>query len=164
MASDTEYSFEMFALRRDLLAMVAEKVREGQPEVAKQKGKTMVLRRSSKHNSRNAEAFETAFENAQDMIAAGGNVELEIEAAPPVLRDEDHDGVIVGSEIDGRVTEIIRSIDNSGWGGSEESIYPVVAHDSGYRVCLCPAQKNFIICKHTLARVIERNKPVPVQS
>jgi len=163
MASDSSYTFEMFDLRRALLAKVAQEIRNGNPRQAKREGKRLVLARSTRNNSRNAKAFATAFENARDLIADDGDVDLEIESAPPVVRFEAHDGAIKGHQIDGPVTELIRSIDRSGWGDPEESVYPVIDHESGYRVCSCPAQKNFIVCKHTLARIIERNQPAPVQ-
>jgi len=162
MPSDSDYTFEMFDLRENLLAAVAKQVREGEPRLAEQDGKRMILRNATKNNSQNAKAFQTAFENAQELITDGGDTELKVEEAPALLRDDDHDGVIEGHQIDGRVVELIRSIDRSGWGESEETVYPVVAHDSGHRVCTCPSQKYHIVCKHTLARVIERNEPAPV--
>jgi hypothetical protein len=159
---DHEYSFEMFDLRRELLAMVAAEIRDGNPRVAKRKGARMVRQRSEWNGDRNADAFETAFERARELISDDGDTDIEIEDAPSIIRDGDHDGVIQGPEIDGDVAELIHSIDRSGFGDPETTTYPVVDHASGYRVCTCPAQKNFIVCKHTLARVIERNQPAPV--
>lgn len=151
-----EYEFEMFDLRKTVLALVAEHAREDTLSEAKFDGKRLIRRYAESNASKAASAFATAFENAMEMVREDTKLEIEIEdASQRILAD--HDGEIAPSEIEGEVTELIRSIDKTNF-TTEESEYPVVQHSSGFRVCTCPAQKYYIVCKHTLARVIERNR------
>lgn len=87
--------------------------------------------------------FGTIFENAVEIVT--GKKEINIEDA--ILND--HDGEIEPSEIDGESVEVVKS-----YSGNQ---YPVVQHPSGYRICTCPSQKYQLVCKHTVARILERN-------
>lgn len=160
MPSNNDYELEMFPLRRDVLAMVAECARNDELWHAKTKGKRMIRRRANSENpSKVAKAFATSLENARDIVHERGDHDIVIEDMPPIL--DDHDGEIQPSEIQGDAVEVIRSIDTSGYGRAETTVYPVYRHDpSGWRVCSCPSQKYHIVCKHTLARVVERNLPL----
>lgn len=155
--SATEYEFEMFDLRKELLAMVAENAREDQLHRARNEGARRILTRGEGNVEKAAKAFKTSFDKAKEIVEKGGDHDLEIEEMPAIL--EDHDGEIQPGEIDGKAVELIRSIDQSGFGEPQTSLYPVVDHPSGYRVCTCPSQKYYVLCPHTLARVIERNWP-----
>lgn len=156
MSATSDYEFEMFDLRKDVLAAVAEKAREGDLVGAKHEAKRLILRRATKNPSKNANAFETSFEKARDMVTEGGDYDLEIEDMPPIL--DGHDAEIDPStEIEGEPIEVITSSEKTGFGEPDTSTYPVVAHPSGFRICTCGAQKYYIICPHTLARVLERN-------
>lgn len=166
MAQSTDdYEFEMFDLRKRLLAGIAECVREGDFHKAKTEAKH-IIRLNAEGNGeavdKQVKAFATSFDKARELVEEGGDTNLEIADMPPIL--EDHDGEIEGDEIVGDAVELVRSVDRSGFGDPETSLYPVVDHPSGYRVCTCPSQKYHLVCKHTLARIIERDwedAPVP---
>ncbi|ERJ05105.1 Zinc finger SWIM-type protein [Halorhabdus tiamatea SARL4B] len=156
MAQSDDYEFEMFSLRKDTLALVAKEVREGNLTKAKRKGKNEIETRSEGDAQENGKAFVSSFEKGVEMVEAGGDYEIEIADMPSIL--EEHDAEIdPNTEINGEAAGVIRSHDHSGFGEAETSTYPVVHHESGFRVCTCAAQKYYIVCPHTLARVIERN-------
>jgi hypothetical protein len=149
------YKFELHDLREDILRKTAEGARccESQYELREVKFEIQKqIRRkvtdTKKSPSEVAQEFGTSFENGIDIVT--GESKMEIEDMPPLL--EDHDGAIKPSEIDGESIEVIHTRT-----GSESTEYPVVNHSSGYRICTCPSQKYHLVCKHTLARIIERN-------
>lgn len=149
------YEFELHDLREDILRMTAEGARGCESPYELRELKFQIQKyirrnvtKTKKSPAEVAQEFGTSFENAVSVVT--GNAEMEIEEMPPLL--EDHDGEIQPTEIDGESVEVIRT------GNSQNpSTYPVVQHDSGYRICTCPSQKYHLVCKHTLARIIERN-------
>ncbi|WP_167880052.1 hypothetical protein [Halorhabdus rudnickae] len=147
----------MFDLRKRVLAAVAEYAREDRLTQAKHEGARLIQRLGEGDAEKAAQAFRTSFDKAKEMIGEDVGYDLEIREMPPIL--EDHDGEIEPHEIAGETVEVARSVNKTGFGQRESSLYPIVAHPSGYRVCTCPAQKYYIVCPHTLARVIERNWP-----
>lgn len=168
--TNDNYHFEMFDLRKAVLDTVATHARDDDLDAAKREAKRLIkLRAKPTENTTPAEAasaFGTSFDRAVDTVTGDGDYAIDIEDFPPdgVLRNKYHDGVInPATEIDGDVVEILTS--RKGSGRDEEiTVYPVVAHPSGFRICTCPAQRYGIVCPHTLARVIERNwtrAPVP---
>lgn len=149
------YEFELHDLREDILRMTAEGARgcETTYELRELKFQIQKYIRRNVTNSKKsptevAQEFGTSFENAVSNVT--GNSNMEIEEMPPLL--EDHDGEIEPTEIDGESVEVIKT-----GSGRDSSTYPVVRHSSGYRICTCPSQKYHLMCKHTLARIIERN-------
>ena len=158
--STNQYQFEMFQLRKDVLATVAEHARNDELWKAKIEAKRMIRRRADSGNpTKVAKAFATSFKKARAFIEKGGNTELNIKGARNRILTDHDSGIDPSTDIEGDVVELIESVDDSGWGEPDVSEYPVVAHPSGYRVCTCPSQQYHIVCKHTLARVIERNWP-----
>lgn len=157
--SGYDYTFEMHEARQVIFNKIAEVARECDT-VTDLKLKRMYLKRivrrtvkpKKKSSVKVAEEFETSFKNAIDIVR--GKEIMEIQECSGILTD--HDGEIAPSEIEGSFREIITTKD-----GSETKIYPVVEYDAegegNYRICTCPAQKYQLICKHTIARIIERN-------
>lgn len=159
--SQSEYEFEMFDLRKAVLSTVAEHVRENDFVSAKHNAARLIERRAQGDASdrrQAAEAFKTSFDRARETIDDGGDYDLDIDPFPADGILVDHDAEIdPTTEIDGDVVEVVTSIKDEGWGQTEETVYPVVDHPSGFRICTCGAQKYYIVGPHTLARVIERN-------
>jgi hypothetical protein len=155
MSAEYDYQFEMFDLRKDVLALVAMHVRDGDFVLAKHAAKREILRRAEGDASKAADAFGTSFDKAKEMVQEGGNHAIHIDAMPSILPDHDAE-INPNTEIDGDVVEVVTSVDTSSFRESK-SVYPVVDHPSGFRVCTCGAQKYYITCPHTLARVIEMN-------
>lgn len=154
---NSEYEFEMYETRKQLLRIIAECARDGDLFEARRKCRK-VIRRNRHCDMDDVKHFTTAFENARDIVEGNTDARIEIEDMPSILND--HDGKISPSQIDGEATEVIRSIKPSdSWHTDEEvTVYPVYTHKpSGYRVCSCPSQAYSLVCKHTMARVIERN-------
>jgi len=159
--SDTEYHFELFDLRRAVLDTVATHARNDDLDRAKDEAKRMIQLRGE-NPEKDASAFETSFDRALETVTDTAEYEIEIEEFPDdgILPAKYHDAAINPStEIDGDTVEILTSRKEDGL-----SVYPIVSHPSGFRVCTCPAQRYFIVCPHTLARVLERNwaqAPIP---
>lgn len=147
-----DYNFEMHSLRREILQQLADGSRNcsSRHELNSLKHQLQrYIRRNcepkQKSRSEVASEFGTIFDNAVDIVT--GRKEIAIEDMPAIL--DDHDGAIESSEIDGDAVEVIESYSSN--------MYPVVQHPSGFRVCTCPSQKYQLVCKHTVARIIERN-------
>lgn len=154
--SATDYSFEMSALRKDVLGIVADHVRDGDFAGAKHAAAREIRRHSPENPEQDAKAFRTSFDKAKTMVEDGGRYDIDIDPMPALLPDHDAE-LTPGLEINGEVTEVVTSYDHSGFGDPDTSVYPVVDHGSGFRVCTCGAQKYYTACPHTLARVVERN-------
>lgn len=156
--STNAYKFEMGELRKDVLATVAEYARQDDLTTAKHRAKGMISRRADENPVKAAKAFETSFERAVETVKDGGDYDIEIEVMPPILNDHDAE-IDPTAEIDGDPVEVITSTKTDGW-TAETSTYPIIDHQSsGFRICTCAAQKYYIVCPHTLSRVIERNWP-----
>lgn len=161
MSTQSDFTFEMDSLRRDVLAIVAVEIRKGSPQEAKIQGKREIKTRSMTNAREHARAFVSAFDRALKMLEKGGDY-IEVLDTPPIV--EDHDAEIdPETEIHGEIVGTIRAHHRSG--ERETKTYPVVQEEkSGFRVCTCGEQKEHTVCEHTLARVIERNwgdAPVP---
>ena len=157
MSAQSDYQFEMFDLRKDVLACVAVNARDDDLIRGRSNAKQMILRRGEGDAAKAAKAFGTSFDKAVEMVKEGGDYDLEIESFPDDGILADHDAEInPTTEIEGDVAEIVTSTDNSSF-RSSTSVYPVIDHPSGFRVCTCGAQKYYITCPHTLARVLEMN-------
>lgn len=169
MSQTSDYTFDMFDLRKIVLATVAENVRNDDLVAAKHDAARLIRNQAdgdASDRQQAAKAFKTSFDRARETIEEGGDYDLDIDTFPSDGILHDHDAEIdPTTDIEGDVVEVLTSIKTEGWGQPEKNIYPVVEHQpSGYRVCTCPAQKYYIVCPHTLARIIERNwqaAPVP---
>lgn len=158
-SNTSDYQFEMFDLRRRVLAGIAECARNDDIHSAKFDAARLIRTHAKGDAEKAAKAFKTSFDRALETVRGTSEYEIDIEEFPAdgILTADDHDAEIDPTrEIDGDVAEIITSTKKEGW-SEEETVYPIVAHPSGFRVCTCGAQKYYIVCPHTLARVIERN-------
>ncbi len=162
MSQTEDYQFEMFGLRKQLLALVAECARDDDLRRAKREGASLIRRNANgdaDQRRKAAKAFKSSFDRAVETVNDGGDYDLEIADFPSdgILTGDDHDAEIDPTrEIDGSVAELITSIKRERF-STEKTTYPVIDHPSEFRICTCGAQKYYIVCPHTLARVIERN-------
>lgn len=153
----SNYEFEMHDVRKNILKIIAENCREGNTKNAKFDCCDLIRRSPKVTNKRKTlKHFRTSYDKALDIVQGNDKDRIRIEEPWGLIKN---DGAIDSSEVNGELESVVISIKEKKFGKEEKSVYPVYLHESGYSVCSCPSQKFSLVCKHTLARVIERNWP-----
>lgn len=151
-------NFELHKFRKNCIEMLEQEIRNCSDKHDLKSLKFEVQRyirahadEKEKSPSQVASEFGTCYDNALEYVF--GDEHIEIERVSGIISD--HDGSIDKSDTDGSTSCIIKSPS-----GSKYPIYEVStpkATVENYRICSCPSQKYHLLCKHTIARLIERN-------